>query len=1211
MDRMEKVVILLILLQSFCIARTLSFNVGTAGAKIFSSGPGVQEFGYTVRQLSSNQGKWLLVGSPWSGYPQNRKGDLYKCDTGPRNNCQKLNLQDSISVDGVQSINMNMSLGLTITPIAKPNRFLTCGPLWAQRCGSQYFYPGVCAELSPQFTLQPAFSPAIQTCGGPMDVAIVLDGSNSIYPWPEVINFLVKLLENLDIRPDQTRVSIMQYSEDLSFLYHFNSDQNKEKVLSAASAINQKTGVETNTFAALDNARQTAFLRENGGRAGATKVLVVVTDGESSDGHRGQEVIERLNRDGIIRFGIAILKKSANIQKFIKEIELIASTPTENYMFNVSSEEALINIAGTLGDRIFNIEGTSQGQEFQLEMSQVGFSAHQTNKKDEIMLGAVGAYGWTGTVIHQTAGKSHIFLKNAFEKTLDDRNHSSLLGYSVSSVTDGSSEFYVAGAPRAVHRGQVVVYTINSQGQPVIINSQRGDQIGSYFGSVLCPVDVDIDGVTDLLLVGAPMYMSEEKSETGRVYLFTITKGILSNQGFLEGSQKNGRFGTAITVIPDLNMDGFSDVVVGAPMEGNGQGAIYVYYGDGKTIRKQSSQKIIGTKLDPAMKYFGRSLDGRGDMNEDSIPDVTVGAFGKVVQLWSRAVAVVTAKVSFTPDKISILSKPCRYSGRQVSCFKAKVCFSATFKPMNPLGPVDIKYNLSLDADLQSSRISPRGHFSNMDRVIQKDISVSAKDICEEHDVYVQETPDLVNSIALRVDVVLSSTDAKTVLDIFSPNAWEFFIPFSKDCGQDEVCFSDLVLTVESEQKLGSSKSPLVVSQNKKRLSFTVTVMNRKENAYNARVSVIYSRNLFYASFTPLIDGTEVKCTLMKDSDTLTCQVSYPALRTDQLVTFVVNFDFNMNQLLNDASVVFEALSDSTEETPADNRISVSIPVQYNSEIILSRESNLGVYLLEKEDNFATTVKDYKDIGPDFNFNIKVSTGTVPVSLIYLNVSLPSSTRAGNPLLYTTSIKTSPAEKIHCADSHQIDPFKISQKPYTAQFTEESFRGTEELNCKTATCWSMKCVLKDLEGKNDYYVNVTTNIWNGTFAMADFLYVVLSVRADIETSQPDLLFIEQKNLKVEVKVSKPGAKGDVPVGVIAGSVIGGLLLLALAVALLWKVLYLPFFHIVYSVYILSFSFKNQCVYIQFGFFKRKYQSLMKNDENAAEHQELQENSEAP
>jgi len=54
-----------------------------------------------------------------------------------------------------------------------------------------------------------------------------------------------------------------------------------------------------------------------------------------------------------------ILKEGANIQKFIEEIELIASTPTENYMFNVSSEEALINITGTLGERIFNIEGKS------------------------------------------------------------------------------------------------------------------------------------------------------------------------------------------------------------------------------------------------------------------------------------------------------------------------------------------------------------------------------------------------------------------------------------------------------------------------------------------------------------------------------------------------------------------------------------------------------------------------------------------------------------------------------------------------------------------------------------------------------------------------------------------------------------------------------------------------------------------------------------
>ncbi|KAF4108004.1 hypothetical protein G5714_010763 [Onychostoma macrolepis] len=1150
--------ILQVLLAVLCfsIDKAQGFNVGTSGSKIFSQ-LAAEQFGYSVQQFSNSQGKWLLVGSPWTGYPQNRKGEIYKCDiNSPGASCQSLNLQNSVNVPSISnSNNINMSLGLTLIPTTKNGGFMTCGPLWAQLCGSLYFYPGVCAEVSPQFTLQSAFSPAAQTCGSLMDIAIVLDGSNSIYPWEPIVAFLTKLLGNLDIGPQSTQVTVMQYAVDTSFEFYLNSHRTKESMIKAASNIQQKQGLETNTFKAIDFARKNAFLAKNGGRPGATKVMVVVTDGESHDGNLRNTVIPACESQNITRFGIAVLgyyiRNDIDTSKLIAEIKSIASNPTEKYFFNVSEEAVLIEIVGTLGDRIFNIEGVGKGtgDNFKMEMSQVGFSAHQTRNKDVILLGAAGAYNWIGTVVHQTAQKSDVLPKTAFEKVLDDRNHSSLLGYSVTSVSDGSSEFYVAGAPRAVHRGQVVVYSLNSQNQPVIIDSQRGDQIGSYFGSVLCPVDVDADGVTDLLLVGAPMYMSEEKSETGRVYLFTITKGILSNQGFLEGSQKNARFGTAITAVPDLNLDGFSDVVVGAPLEGNGQGAIYIYYGDRKTIRKQSSQKIVGTKLDPALKFFGRSLDGRGDMNGDSIPDVAVGAFGKVVQLWSRGVAVVTAKVSFTPDKISILSKPCRYSGRQVSCFKAKVCFSATFKPANPFGPADIKYNLTLDADLQSSRVSPRGHFSNLDRVVQKDISVSAQDVCEEHDVYVQETPDLVNSIALRVDVVLGYLDANPVLDVFSPTAWEFFIPFSKDCGEDDVCFSDLVLTVQSEEILG--KNSLVVSQNRRRLSFTVTVMNRKENAYNARVSASYSSNLFYASVTPQ-------------------------------VTFVVNFDFNLNQLQKDANVVFEALSDSTEETPADNKISVSIPVQYNSEIILSRESNIDVYLLEKEHSFTTTVRNFKDIGPDFNFNLKVSTGTVPVSLVYLTVSLPNSTRAGNPLLYTTSIKTSPAEKIHCADSKLIDPFKISEKLYTARFKEESFRGTDELNCKTTTCRSVQCVLKGQE-KTDYYVNVTTNIWNGTFAMADFLYTVLSVRADIETSQPELLFIEQKHLQVQVKVSKPGAKGDVPVGAIIGSVIGGLLLLALAVALLWKL----------------------------GFFKRKYQPMMNAAENGTENQELQENSETP
>lgn len=46
-------------------------------------------------------------------------------------------------------------------------------------------------------------------------------------------------------------------------------------------------------------------------------------------------------------------------------------------------------------------------------------------------------------------------------------------------------------------------------------------QIGSYFGSEITSVDINDDRVTDVLLVGAPMYFSEGR-ERGKVYVYNL-----------------------------------------------------------------------------------------------------------------------------------------------------------------------------------------------------------------------------------------------------------------------------------------------------------------------------------------------------------------------------------------------------------------------------------------------------------------------------------------------------------------------------------------------------------------------------------------------------------------------------------------------------------------------------------------------------------------
>ncbi|TNM89510.1 hypothetical protein fugu_003744 [Takifugu bimaculatus] len=1207
----------LIAIVADSIWRSHSFNVGTAGAKIFT-GPAAEEFGYQVQQATNHEGKWpdfyqnlhqfkndirtflgsstglFFLGSLQQGLLKLDAVSSYQQRSGPHRPVTRPPKADSLSIPDVKNININMSLGLTLTQKPDGTDLLMCGPLWGQQCGSQQFYPGICARLTPLFQPRSAFSPAVQKCGGPMDIVIVLDGSNSIYPWEPMTAFIQKLIPTLDIGPQSNQVraargsqmsgvdllgplfcvplqvSVIQYGVDPKFEFRLNEFRNKEDMLSAASRITQMYGQSTNTFKAIQYASQWGFHPSSGSRPGAAKVMVVVTDGESHDEEFRESVIAECNEKGITRFGIAVLgyytRNNIDTENLIKEIKSIASEPTANYFFNVSDEVALSNIAGTLGDRIFNIEGTGKGGDnFKMEMSQVGFSAHYSSQQDVMMLGAVGAYSWSGTVVHQRGSTVDILPSSAFEETLQDKSHSSLLGYSVTSLNDGRTQYFVAGAPRSNHTGQVIVYTVSTQKQTTVIDSERGKQIGSYFGSVLCSLDVDSDGVTDLLLVGAPMFMSEMKKEEGRVYIFSVTKGILNEQGFLSGPSptEDARFGMAISAIPDLDLDGYSDVVVGAPLEDNQKGVIYIYNGEKRTLNKEFSQRVLGSSLDPKLQYFGRSLDSFKDLNGDSLPDISVGAYGKVVQLWSRGVATISATGSFNPDKINILDKPCDINGRKHSCFTTRLCFSATFRPNNPVGPVDLSYTLTLDADLQASRVTSRGLFTkNNERFLTEKKKISSTELCLPFEVYVQETPDFVNSLSLKVEVEQQNTDVNPVLDRAAVSAWEFFIPFTKDCGSDDVCTSDLVLSVSSNNTATSS-SPAVIGANNPELSFQVVVKNKKENAYNPQVLATFSSNLYYSSVFPPTDG--VKCSLTQ-AQTVTCHVGYPALRTDQEIKFTINFDYNLQQVQNKAEVKFEAKSDGKEEKPADNNVAISIPLVYDTGVILSRESNINFYVVDSPPPPKTAIKTFDDIGPEFNFTVKVSTGTFPVSLLYLTIALPMTTKGGNELLYVTRLDTDVSGgSVSCDSSSLVDPLKLSTKSHTQTFSPENLRQTDKLDCKSAKCKYIKCILKDIEVNSNYFVKVKTRIWIGTFITATYQSTELTPSISVETTNPDLLLINPKLLPVVLAVSKPGEKGDIPVGVIAGSVIAGLVLLALAVGLLWK----------------------------FGFFKRKYQQLQK------------------
>lgn len=77
----------------------------------------------------------------------------------------------------------------------------------------------------------------------------------------------------------------------------------------------------------------------------------------------------------------------------------------------------------------------------------------------------------------------------------------------------------------------------------------------------------------------------------------------LKNQFVPNGALKdlpgyqNSRFGSCIASVPDLNQDSYSDVVVGAPLEDEHQGALYIFHGYRENLIRRYKQVQILCRL--------------------------------------------------------------------------------------------------------------------------------------------------------------------------------------------------------------------------------------------------------------------------------------------------------------------------------------------------------------------------------------------------------------------------------------------------------------------------------------------------------------------------------------------------------------------------------------------------------------------------------------
>uniref|UniRef100_A0A3Q2VK22 Integrin, alpha 9 n=1 Tax=Haplochromis burtoni TaxID=8153 RepID=A0A3Q2VK22_HAPBU len=532
-----------------------------------------------------------------------------------------------------------------------------------------------------------------------------------------------------------------------------------------------------------------------------------------------------------------------------------------------------------------------------------------------VVMGAPGSYYWTGTVKVYNLTSDSFYSLN---KDNIDSHRYSYLGYAVTAGHFSSPNVIdiAAGAPQHSSSGKVYIFKID--GASLVKSFQAsGKMMGSYFGSSLCAVDLNQDGLSDLL-VGAPMHSQLRDEGQVSVYL-SRGNGVMEEDGVLTGdSAFNAHFGECIAAIGDIDDDGYQDVAIGAPKEDEYGGAVYIYHGDATGITKKYSMKLSGRSVNPGLQMFGQSISGNVDMDGNGYADVTIGAFmaDSVVLLRSRPVITVDVSI-FLPVSINITVPQCHEGQQNMNCFNVTVCMR--FRGRQLPGQIEFLYNLTADVEKRLKGQPSRVYFaqsgsqiSQMSHQLSLDIN---REECQRYTAYVKkDVKDVFTAITFEVAYslgthVLTGPQERDLPALTPVLRWRKGKKiaarnetwFEKNCLSDD-CAADLRL----HGKLLLSGKPHLALGGVKNVSLNLTISNAGDDAYDTNIYLNFSREVFYINFWQK-EEKGISCELV-ELDFLQCRVGFPFMRASSNITA----NHNLNDNFLDISIPLIHETDTT-----------------------------------------------------------------------------------------------------------------------------------------------------------------------------------------------------------------------------------------------------------------------------------------------------------
>ncbi|XP_076001835.1 integrin alpha-L [Genypterus blacodes] len=931
-------IFLLTYMVTFAIPASLAFNIDATNPDIYT-GNQTDFFGYKVLQFMSGQNKGILVTAPKS---LNGSGGICKPDKSQNHQCFNppgLDLKDiTVPVK---------NFGLSVAVDSTRSSFTVCSPSVAHECDENSYLNSVCYKFNHNLQESTPFKPTFQDCKKKtVDLIFLFDGSESMTTaeFKKNKDFIEEMMSHL--KNTSIKFAAAQFSTRPRKVFDFH-DYVEGRALDKLEKEGHLKEL-TNTHRALRFVHQHMLNNvTEGASPDATKVVVIITDGDPTDTN-SKGIIQTCDNQGIIRFviGVKVLD--------LKKLRLIASEPKDNNTFYIKDYNGLTGILENFQKKIFLTEGIKEARAGKLvnEMAQSGFSA--AYYKDTLILGSVGSNSWTGSLFERKDSAPTGRQINDSKMKMD-----SYMGYSVSVGEKNNAPLYFTGAPRLNHIGQVVVFRPEGN-EWSVAHRVDGEQIGSYFGAELCTLDINSDRSTDFLLVGAPLFYHPQKKREGMIYVYTLKPEMVLEMQMNVSVSSLGRFGSTITSLADLNGDGLRDVAVGAPLENDGGGTVYIYLGDKcKGIRSTFSQRIVGQTVKADLRFFGQSIDGDIDLGEDGLTDIVVGSYGAAVVLRSKPVFNVEAHLSFQPAEINTDEIVCLgIQDTVLPSVTLEVCFKMEEMTRSKPGAVIPGMNISYTLDIDPMRQTHRGFFIKTDKKTRNHMSTHElrdRELCFNHSVFMLKcVQDTLSPVSIKLQFSQDDSEtASAVLNVDSNTQADVEVPFQKNCRKNDSCVAELEVDFDF-----MTPTLLVVHQDY--FSVSVKLTNHGDDSYNTFLTLHYPAGLSFSMMT-LTGFTRPVLHSCNDlegvTDKTTCGISLPVYRSRSAATFKTSFRIdNFWPDWNDTmEMKITAQSDNGNLTKAS--LTKVIPVQFQIDLAITVKDDTVDYLnFTSEDPASKTI---------------------------------------------------------------------------------------------------------------------------------------------------------------------------------------------------------------------------------------------------------------